>query len=239
MFIRGSGSGQESGRDDTSFYRGIVVKNNDPLRLNRVKIYIPEIVNQPLDNWFGDIDTLDIKFPGINNTGDAWSDIKIFEEIASRLPWAEPCYPVMGESGAGRYYKDDGIATITDANYEQTFQINDTDPITLDTGTFAPAFLYENNRTVLGDAFNTPLKNFAVKCNPYSFSFKPTKHVNKSKGVFGIPEVGSNVWCFFDSGDSSYPVYFGVFHDLRETTLINDTDNAGQLSPSYPSTFEN
>lgn len=239
MFIRGSGSGQEAGRDDTSIYRGIVVKNNDPLRLNRVKIYIPEIVNQPLDNWFGDNDSLNIKFPGVNNPSDSWSDTKIFEEIASRLPWAEPAFPLMGESGAGRYWKQDEICTITDANYQQTFEINNTDPITLQSGTFAPAFLYENSRTVLGDGFNTPLGNFAVKCNPYSFAFKPTKHVNKSKGVFGIPEVGSNVWVFFDSGDSSYPVYFAVMHDLRETTLINDTDNVAQLSPSYPSTFEN
>lgn len=239
MFIRGSGSGQEAGRDDTSFYRGIVVKNNDPIRLNRVKIYIPEIVNQPLDNWFADNDTLDIKFPGTNNTGDAWVDVKIYEEIAMRLPWAEPAFPLFGESGAGRYYKDGEICTITDANYYQTFDINNTTSISLETGTFAPAFLYENSSTVLGDGFNRPLNNFTAKCNPYSFSYKPTKHVNKSKGVFGIPEVGSNVWVFFDDGDSSYPVYFAVMHDLRETTLINDTDNAGQLSPSYPSTFEN
>jgi hypothetical protein len=239
MFIRGSGSGAEAGRDDTSFYRGIVVKNNDPLRLNRVKIYIPEISNQPLDNWFADNDELDIRFPGINNTGDAWQDTKIFEEIASRLSWAEPAFPIFGESGAGRYYKDDEICTITDANYQQTFEINNKEPISISTGTFAPAFLYENDSTVLGDAFNAPLKNFTSKCNPYSFAFKPTKHVNKSKGVFGIPEVGSNVWVFFDNGDSSYPVYFAVSHDLRELTLINDTDNSGQLSPSYPSIFEN
>lgn len=239
MFIRGSSSGQEAGRYDTSFYRGIVVKNDDPLKLNRVKIYIAEIVNQPMDNWFGDNDSLDIKFPGANNQDDAWSDTKIYEEIASRLPWSEPAYPIFGESGSGRYYKDGEICTITDANYPQTFDINNVFPISLDTGTFAPAFLYENSSTVLGDAFNTPLNNFTVKCNPYSFNFKPTKHVNKSKGVFGIPEVGSKVWVFFDNGDSAFPVYFAVMHDLRETTGINDTDNDGKLGPSYPSTFEN
>lgn len=239
MFIRGSGSGQEAGRNDTGIYRGVVVKNNDPLRLNRVKIYIPEIVNQPLDNWFGDNDSLDVKFPGENNISDSWRDTNIYEDIASRLPWAEPAFPLMGESGAGRYFKDGKLCTITDANYLSAFQINNTQATSLSTGTFAPAFLYENSGTVLGDAFNNPLQNFTVKCNPYSFSFKPTKHVNKSKGVFGIPEVGSNVWVFFEDGDSSYPVYFAVMHDLRETTLINDTDNAAQLSMSYPSTFEN
>lgn len=239
MFIRGSTTGQESGRDENSFYRGIVVKNDDPLRLNRIKVYIPEIVNQPLDDWFGDNDSLNIKFPGVNNTIDSWVDTKIFEEIASRIPWAEPCFPLFGESGAGRYFKDGEICTVSDANYISAFQINDNDPITLESGTFAPAFLYENSSTVLGDGFNNPTVNYSVNCNPYSFTFKPTKHVNKAKGVFGIPEVGSNVWVFFDDGDTTFPVYFGVMHDLRETTLINDTDNAAQLSPVYPSTFEN
>lgn len=239
MFIRGSGSGQEADRNDASIYRGIVVKNNDPLRLYRVKVYIPEISNQPLDNWFADNDELNIKFPGINNPSDSWADVKIYEEIADRLPWAEPAFPLMGESGAGRYYKDGEICTITDANYQQTFDINDSEPITLETGTFAPAFLYENSSTVLGDGFNRPLNNFTAKCNPYSFSYKPTKHVNKSKGVFGIPEVGSNVWVWFDDGDSAFPVYFAVGHDLRETAQISDTDNAGRLSVAYPSTFEN
>ena len=37
MFVRGSGSGEEYRRVDNSFYRGIVVKNNDPDKLNRVK----------------------------------------------------------------------------------------------------------------------------------------------------------------------------------------------------------
>jgi len=50
MYNRGSGSGAESKRTDESFYSGIVVKNDDPLKLNRVKIYIPELSNQPFDN---------------------------------------------------------------------------------------------------------------------------------------------------------------------------------------------
>ena len=52
MFNRGSGSGIESKRTDESFYSGIVVKNDDPLKLNRVKVYIPMLSNQPFDDWF-------------------------------------------------------------------------------------------------------------------------------------------------------------------------------------------
>ena len=56
MFVRGSGSGNEYRRVDNSFYRGIVVKNNDPTNNNRVKVYIPELANQPYDDWFEKFD---------------------------------------------------------------------------------------------------------------------------------------------------------------------------------------
>ena len=52
MYVRGSNQGTEFKRDDQSFYKGIVVKNNDEREhLLRCKVYLPEISNQPLDNW--------------------------------------------------------------------------------------------------------------------------------------------------------------------------------------------
>lgn len=239
MSIRGSGSGQEYRRIEYTFYRGIVVKNNDPLKLNRVKVYIPELSNQPQDNWFDEYDTINVKFPGINNVGDNWIDVDIFEEIALTIPWAEPCFPLFGESSNARYYKDGKIATITDANYLSAFRTNDTKSITLQEGSFSPAFLYDNVSTSLGDGFSNPIGNYSVNCNPYSFNYRPIKHVNKAKGLTGIPEIGSKVWVFHNDGDLNFPVYFGISHDYRELTLINDTDNANQISPTYPSTFEN
>jgi hypothetical protein len=238
MFIRGSGSGLEGKRDDNSFYKGIVVKNNDPLKLNRVKVYIPHISNQPFDSWFSEFDEINMKAPGTNNTTDNWKDTKMFEEISKNIPWADPCFPLFGESGNFRYYKDGEISTISDCNYVDGFQLNNTDTLSL-TGAFSPAFLYENEGTRLGDAFSNPLGNFSVKCNPYSFSFNPSKHVNKSKGLFGIPEVGSKVWVFHYSGDLNFPVYFGVYHDYRELALINDTDNADKIGEKYPIDFDN
>lgn len=239
MFIRGSGSGQEYRRIDNSFFRGVVVKNNDPLRLDRVKVFIPELTNQPLDNWIDEFDSINVKIPGINNIGDNWMDVKIFEEICNMIPWAEPSFPIFGEGSNARYYKDGQICTITDANYLSAFRVNDTDSITLTQGSFSPAFLYENETTVLGDAFSNPTATYSVKCNPYSFNYRPSKHVNKSKGIFGVPEVGTKVWVFHYEGDLNFPVYCGISHDYRELTVVNDTDNKNQLSPTYPSDFEN
>jgi hypothetical protein len=145
----------------------------------------------------------------------------------------------MGESGNFRYYKDGEISTISDCNYEDGFQVIDKDPPTLQKGSFSPAFLYENEGTALGDAFSKPLDNFSIKCNPYAFSYRPSKHVNKAKGIFGIPEIGSKVWVFHYEGDLSYPVYFGVHRDYRELSLLNETDNEDKIASKYPSDFEN
>jgi hypothetical protein len=238
MFARGSGTGQEFRRNELSFYKGIVVKNNDPLRLNRVKVYIPELSNQPFDEWFASNENIKVKVPGKNNVGDNWIDTDIYETICKTIPWAEPCYPVMGESGSSRYNKDEKITSISDANYIAGLTAIDDTPPSIDTGGFSPAFLFENQGTAIGDAFANPTVNFSAACNPYSFSYKPSKHVNKAKGMFGIPEVGAKVWVFFWQGNNQFPVYFGVSHDFRELTLINNTDNENKLSPTYPIDFE-
>jgi len=241
MFVRGSGTGQEYKRMDSTLFRGIVVKNDDPLRLNRVKVYIPEITNQPYDGWFEAYDAINVKAPGVNNETDNWTDVKIFEEIAKLIPWAEISYPVMGESGCYRYYnkKNGEISTISDCNYEDGFQINDMEPVSLALGSFCPAYIYENVETAVGDAFSNPVDNLSVKCNPYAYSYRPSKHVNKSKGMFGVPEVGAKVWVYHYDGDMNFPIVTGIYHDYRELTLINDTDNPELIGPEYPSNFEN
>lgn len=246
MFVRGSGSGVEYKRVDNSFYRGVVVKNNDPLKLNRVKVYIPELTNQPFDSWFDEYDNININSVGTNTdtkwnekdiNGD-WTDTKMFEEISNLIPWAEQCSPLFGESGNFRYYKDGEIATISDCNYPEGFDIIDSDSPTLSSGSFSPSFLYENSGTRIGDAFSKPMDNFTVNSNPYAFQYAPSKNVNKSKGIFGIPEVGSKVWVFHYEGDLNFPIYFGVVgKSYRELALINNTDNDKSIGIKYPYDF--
>lgn len=243
MFIRGTGFSQEFDRKDQGFYRGIVVKNNDPLKLNRVKIYISELSNQPFDEWFADNDSIEVKAPGKNTEPfkdkiDNWSDVKIYDEIANNIPWAEPCYPILGESSNFKYYKDGEIKTISDANFKDGFEVINANAPSLSAGSFAPAFLYEINDTALGDAFSQPLGNFSVNNNPYSFQYTPSKESNNAKGVFGIPDVGSKVWVFHYQGDLNFPVYFGSSHDGREIININTIQGDGKVSQSYPNDFE-
>lgn len=237
MIIRGGGSGLESKRKDESFYRGIVVKNNDPLKMNRVKIFIPELSNQPFDEWL-DGDEINVQRPG-QNTNNSWNDTKIFEEISKNIPWAEPCYPVFGESGGGRYFKDGELAVVSDTNYSDGFESNNEESPTLQNGSFSPSFIYENFDTMMSDAFDDPLDNYTVKCNSFSFGYKPKKFTNKSKGIFGVPEVGSKVWLFHYLGDLNFPIYFGTSQDFRSIMLLNRNDNESNISPYYPNDFEN
>lgn len=239
MFNRGSGTGVESKRNDESFYRGIVVKNNDPSRMNRVKVFIPELSNQPFEDWFEKYDEINIKIPGLNNTTDTWVDTDIFEEICKNIPWAEPCYPLFGESGNSRYYKEKELAIITDSNYEDGFETNNEDFPTVSSGAYSPSFLFENKDTMIGDAFSSPAGNYSVKCNTFSFGYKSMKFSNKTKGMISIPEVGSKVWVFHYQGDLNFPVYFGVTQDFRSLTILNNTDNETGISNTYPNDFEN
>ena len=213
MFVRGSGSGEEYRRVDNSFYRGIVVKNNDPDNLNRVKVYIPEISTQPYDNWFSSMEKASLK--SIGEGGDKWENTQIFEEICDTIPWAEPCYPILGETGDFRYVKDEKISTIGDTNYKEGFEKIKNNPPEVEAGAYSPSFLYEIEDNIMKDTFTNPTENYCVKCNPYGYGYIPSKHSNKSKGIFGVPEVGSKVWVFHYNGDLNFPVYFGSIQDSR------------------------
>ena len=264
MFVRGSNAGIEYKRDDQSFFRGIVVKNWDPRKLYRIKIYIPELSNQPLEEWLDAYKTFNMRFPGTNNEQDVWSDVDIYEEIAKFLPYAEPCFPLLGENSPARYQCPTGTAVITDGDYEQDFRTNDVTPPTEEGGSFGPSFWYENYSTNAEDAFTWPTGgagsdgNYSAKNNPYSFQYRPSNQVNKPKGVFSVPSVGSQVWEFLYRGDPNFPVYIGGRHNFRGTCLITDSDATqtydqedggegvqqqfgpeGPQSLDYPGVFEN
>jgi hypothetical protein len=242
MYIRGSNNAKEYRRDDQSFYKGIVVKNDDPNKLNRVKIFIPELSNQPLDNWLAEYKRINMRFPGNNNTDDVWRDTEIFEEISSYLPWAEQCFPLFGENGPARYQSAEAIANMNESNFSEGMENSEEKaeiPPDLNSGGFSPGFLFEAFETSTPDAFSNPHNSITGKTNPYSYLYKPESYTSKSKGVFSIPSVGSKVWVFHYRGDANFPVYFGARHDYRELSLINFMDNDDNVSLDYPHHFEN
>tara|TARA_R100000988_G_scaffold49972_1_gene24543 strand:+ start:214 stop:1008 length:795 start_codon:yes stop_codon:yes gene_type:complete len=249
QFSRGTNTGSEYQRSDNSFYKGIVVKNWDPHKLSRIKIFVPEISNQPLEEWLQEYKDINIRFPGKNNIEDAWRDVDVYEEISKFLPWAEPCVSLLGENGPARYWSQQGIATTVDTNYQEGFQTNNEDPPTSENGAWGPSFLYEQFETNTSDYFWWPTQenNYAVNNNPYSYHFRPSNHVDKGKGLFCIPSIGSQVWLFHYRGDYNFPVYIGGRHDRRISSLIYNEDAERVVngertinhSLDYPGIFEN
>ena len=243
MYVRGSNAGNEYKRNDSNFYKGTVVRNNDPQVLMRVKVYIPELSNEPLDNWLADNTNKATKFPGINNTTDSFSDTSIFHEIGEFLPWAEPCLPLMGEAGPGRFFANPGKSTISDANTQESLERNNTTPISITEGVTGPASVHTLTGEQMGDEFKDPTSNSAVLNNPHSFDFQPIKYVDGAKGVYGVPNVGAQVWVFHYQGDLNFPVYFGGRAGDPEIATIMGTSQGGFGSPSigldYPGDSEN
>jgi hypothetical protein len=241
MHVRAIDGAAEFKRNDASFYKGIVVKNNDPEYLYRVKVYIPELSNQPLENWLQEYKEFFMRMPGSNNKEDSWgAEPDIYEEIAKFIPWAEPCFPLMGESGPGRYNAYNKKSTLSDTNYPDYDNDKDKDKRT-------PAWFWECKEFVAGDANTHAADNLANNSNPYAYLNRPSSYSDLTKGVVGVPNVGSKVWVFHDHGDLFHPVYFGVRRGFRETGLMADLDQfedegsdvKEHKSLDYASIFEN
>jgi len=231
----GAVPGSEYKKDFNSFYKGIVVKNNDPDQMLRCKIYIPDISPIPLTT-LQEFSSISFKFPGKNNTQDNWSDTQLFEEMAKDLPWAEQCTALLGEHGPGRYFAPEGTAVMTDTNYTDGFETNNTTPPTLEDYT-GPSSYFWGLEGASNDAFDG--SNEFTALNPYTDAYTPQNYENAPKGVFGVPMVGAQVWLFHYKGDLNFPVYIGGRVNSRETALIyNSTGEPGQ-SDAYPGTFEN
>ena len=247
MYVRGSNQGVEFKRDDQSFYKGIVVKNDDTAdMLFRCKVYLPEISNQPLDDWLKAFanGTIKTKFPGKNNPNDNWSDVQIFHEISKLIPWAEPCLPITGEFGPARFFSPDAVATISETNYTDAIETTNTSPPTIESGTFAPAQSFINDETNLPDAFADPVETYTLYNNPYSREYQPANYSEASKGTFCVPRVGAQVWVFHYRGDLNFPVYFGGRNSTRDNATIYSSapTSPGSSAPpsdSYPAGYEN
>lgn len=67
---------------ELGMYMGIVIMNNDPEKMGRVKVYVPGINGSMYDNWNGD--PMNKEFSFIEE-----SLIPILEPLREDLPWAE------------------------------------------------------------------------------------------------------------------------------------------------------
>jgi hypothetical protein len=83
-------------------YRGIVIQNNDPQQIGRVKVYVPGINLNQTKNWNQNKE--EDKFFKVmgSNTGSSLNP-QILDSQKERLLWAEVMLPLIGMSSPGFY----------------------------------------------------------------------------------------------------------------------------------------
>lgn len=221
-------------------YIGIVIQNNDPLQRGRVKVFVPHVSPTVYKKWLDSKTDLAFKTPG-KNVG---SDLSvIMDQLKEVVPWADCAAPLIGASGTGRYNAINDQVSISDSNKFST-----TTPDT----SFVPS-KYSMNKEGVGekparkfevhdlqvfDAFNDATVNGTNRVNKFSQNYTPTSYSNQAKGIFGVPNVGSHVWIFFQEGDPMFPVYFAASFGAEDWAGIYEASTTEQ-GIDYPSSYEN
>ena len=196
-------------KDLNSFYRGIIIQNNDPLKLGRVKVFVPHLHLSLLDIDKKDYDK-EFYFSefgkNYNQSSPNLIDMtKYVEKIKPKLPWAEVSLPVTG-GGFSSYNASSNNATISDGASENGAP---------------PGALFQSS---------PPKDKFPQ--NVSGGSYIAQAYYNSPKGLYGIPEVNTKVWLFFIAGNPNNPVVFGFSPSPRTYAEIYD-------ATSYPSSYEN
>lgn len=206
------------------FYRGIIVQNNDPLKLGRVKVFVPHlhmalVEMDPKDYdkefYFSEFGT------NYNKSNQNMIDLtKYIEKIKMKLPWAEVSLPVTG-GGYSSFNSASNRASTSDSPYYVNQQEEK------DNSTGAPAGALEQSyppKDKFSASTDTP--------NPLGSAYTAQSYYNAPKGMFGIPQVNTKVWLFFLEGNPNNPVVFGYSPSPNSYNQIYD-------DTTYPSGYEN
>jgi len=223
-------------------YLGIVIQNNDPDKEGKIKVYIPHISADVYENWYEIKKNKAFKFIGRNLDSDL-NDI--IETLKDRLPWANCAMPLVGQNTPGRYNAHLEVGTISDSNnVDNITPVPDYTPdvysLNKDGIGEKPARKYEVDSHKLNDAFQSAEEdelNGVRRPNKYSYNYTPNSYSNSAKGSFGIPNVGSHVWTFFQDGHPLSPVYFAAAYDKNAWQSIYDNRDSDGID--YPGAYEN
>lgn len=204
MYTRGSDRNIEYKRYLNGFFRGIVVDDNDPLELQRVRVFIPEITN------IGEESDIN-EFIAPHKIGSIKPEKH--QKLLELVPFAEQASGLFGEYGNSHY-----SAALASNTSKATYVKTKTDskvPNSKDGG-YMPRQAEANiNNAGAGSSMDD-----FTNTNPHSNSYLPKNSGPEVSGVFGVPSVGSHVWVFFDRGDINCPVYFAHCPSIPETAKV-------------------
>jgi len=225
------------------FYRGIVIQNNDPERAGRIKIFIQSLSNQLIKlasmetsnpEQFSKI--LEFKGAGGSNVNTDSNTLFTLARLVAR--WARQASPIIGGGCAATYNAQTNLVTKSHSNTSNAFNFTPTtqdNSRTIDHTGVKGAALYSGG--IRGGHGGLPFFP-ANNSNFLDGTYAPEEMTNTGRGSFSVPNVGANVWVFFENGNIEHPVYFAYSFD--------DTDWHGVygVGPStsghtYPNSDEN
>lgn len=226
----------------SGIYVGVVVQNNDPEHRGRAKVYVPHVNAAVYENWYNVKQNKSFRFVGRNIDSDLGD---ILSELKTVLPWADQASPMGGQNATGRYHAYTDTGSVSDTNTLTNFtpvsgHISSKYGLNTEGIGEKPARKYETEELRLNDAFNDSeygTEAGAKRPNKYSYSYKPTSYSNAAKGVFGVPNVGAHVWCFFQDGDPNNPIYFASAFGKQDWESV--FGNRDVDSTDYPGAYEN
>ena len=212
------------------FTRGIVIKNDDPAKRGRVKIFLPAYpalilngsysVNKPGSKIQpSDVAAqyLKTEVAAANAREALGSDPistlppAIMEDIARIVPWADQASPLMGSGGMGIYDAATGSYNVSDASRSSAV---------------SPA--KKEAMRIANSVFPDPKSEGSV--NTRSRLGMPSHTHNAARGSFSIPKVGSHVWVFFENGNVKRPIYFAYsFNDDEWNSVLDITPDAPSI----------
>lgn len=194
-------------------YRGIVVQNNDPQQIGRVKVYVPGVNLNQTKNWNQSKE--EDKFFKVMgaNTGSSLNP-QILNSQKERLLWAEVMLPLIGMSSPGFYNAP------TDSYYIG----NDSGYISQDSNKSAEAFAKDKNQS----------KNRPAKSPLPTYGQPPRTNTDLNFPQNGLP------FCLPDKCDKNGPVSnplkktnspLDSVIDQIPSTFVSETINLDQSSP--------
>lgn len=208
-----------------SVYRGIIIQNNDPDNLGRVKVFVPHVSMTLYKDWNEKIEEDKFfKFPGQNL--DSALTVDILKRLKTSLPWTEVVQPIFGPGGSGYYHSETDFGAIDGSGLFES-EINNEEEVGTQTMNIHSQKKGDNNimngaKSTYGmdidrDPNKTVGSNHTI-VNPLPPLNSPRG--NQPNGFISIPDVGNHVWVIFEDGNPLRPLVIGSIIS-RDDNLVN------------------
>lgn len=197
-----------------SIYEGIVIQNNDPAGMGRVKVYIPalhsDLVLQEQDYQ----KNINMSNFGTNVQDDSKNslDLTQYMDVLRKkiTQWARVTQPITGETGDLKYHSKTKQSTPSDnQDFDSMFDLQEEGSGNVD----GPGGIFEDFQDVWGSQSTSG----GFEANPNTGAYPFNKRYHQSKGCGGTIGVNTKVWVQFINGNPLEPLIIGASPSASST----------------------